>query len=195
MAACSLDLQFQYTVGWEGSTADMKVLSWALESGGFSVPEGKYYLVDSGYANTDKFLAPYRYHRYHLSEFLNRRCNRYSGPNELFNHRHAQLRNVIECAFGVPKMCFKWLRCTPYYSFRAQTRIALACCILHNFIRREEGSDILFNMSQDEMDGVGDVRDEGNINLANEDIVGGDQMRTMIIGQLWGGGGRNITEG
>ncbi|KAK1258262.1 hypothetical protein QJS04_geneDACA022501 [Acorus gramineus] len=27
-------------VGWEGSTADMKVLRWALESRGVSVPEG-----------------------------------------------------------------------------------------------------------------------------------------------------------
>ncbi|KAK1257137.1 hypothetical protein QJS04_geneDACA022970 [Acorus gramineus] len=193
MAACSFDLQFQYVaVGWEGSTADMRVLRWALESGGFSVPEGKYYLVDSGYANTDKFLAPHRSHRYHLSEFLNLgRGNRYSGPNELFNHRHAQLRNVIERAFGVLKMRFKCLRCTPYYPFRTQTRIALACCVLHNFIRREEGSDILFNMSQDEVDGVGDVRDEIHSDVANEDNVGGAQLRTMITGQLWGG--RNVS--
>ncbi|KAK1275366.1 hypothetical protein QJS04_geneDACA000815 [Acorus gramineus] len=114
MAACSFDLQFQYVaVGWEGSTADMRVLRWALESGGFSVPEGKYYLVDSGYANTDKFLAPYRSHRYHLSEFL--------------------------------------------------------------------------NLGRDEVDGVGDVRDEIHSDVANEDNVGGAQLRTMITGQLWGG--------
>ncbi|KAK1262352.1 hypothetical protein QJS04_geneDACA023423 [Acorus gramineus] len=153
---------------------------------------GKYYLVDSGYVNIDKFLAPYRSHRYHFSEFLNLgRGNRYSGPNELFNHRHAQLRNVIERAFGVLKMRFKCLRCTPYYPFRTQTRIALACCVLHNFIRREEGSDILFNMSQDEVDGVGDVRDEIHSDVANEDNVGGAQLRTMITGQLWGG--RNVS--
>ncbi|KAK1298830.1 hypothetical protein QJS10_CPB14g00749 [Acorus calamus] len=92
MAACSFDLQFQYvTAGWEGSAGDMKVLRWALHRGGFSVPEGKYYLVDSGYANTHQFVAPYRGNRYHLSEFENQRNRRYAGPSELFNHRHAQL--------------------------------------------------------------------------------------------------------
>nr|CAD1835643.1 unnamed protein product [Ananas comosus var. bracteatus] len=43
---------------WEGSAADMRVLRWACERGGFVVPEGKYYLVDSGYANTEKILHP-----------------------------------------------------------------------------------------------------------------------------------------
>ncbi|KAK1258731.1 hypothetical protein QJS04_geneDACA022020 [Acorus gramineus] len=43
MAACSFDLQFQYiAAGWEVSAADIKVLRWALLSGGFSVPEGNY---------------------------------------------------------------------------------------------------------------------------------------------------------
>ncbi|MQL89643.1 hypothetical protein Taro_022215 [Colocasia esculenta] len=42
----------------------MRVLRWALESGGFKVPEGKYFLVDAGYANTPQFLAPYRGIRY-----------------------------------------------------------------------------------------------------------------------------------
>ncbi|KAK1282240.1 hypothetical protein QJS10_CPB22g00220 [Acorus calamus] len=64
MAACSFDLQFQYVaVGWEGSTGDMKVLRWALHRGGFSISEGKYYLVDSGYANTHQFVAPCRGNR------------------------------------------------------------------------------------------------------------------------------------
>ncbi|KAK1310615.1 hypothetical protein QJS10_CPA08g01325 [Acorus calamus] len=82
MAACSFDLQFQYVAaGWEGSAGDMKVLRWALHRGGFSVPEGKYYLIDSGYANTHQFVTPYRGNRYHLSEFENQRNKRYAGPN------------------------------------------------------------------------------------------------------------------
>ncbi|KAK1278746.1 hypothetical protein QJS04_geneDACA017789 [Acorus gramineus] len=72
MAACSFDLQFQYVAAsWEGSAGDMKVLQWALHRGGFSVPKGKYYLADSGYANTHQFVAPYWGNRYHLSEFEN----------------------------------------------------------------------------------------------------------------------------
>ncbi|OAY72021.1 hypothetical protein ACMD2_26699, partial [Ananas comosus] len=60
MAVVSFDhIFFFICTGWEGSAADMRVLRWACDSGGFTVPEGKYYLVDLGYANTDRFLAPY----------------------------------------------------------------------------------------------------------------------------------------
>ncbi|OAY82418.1 hypothetical protein ACMD2_22921 [Ananas comosus] len=70
MAAVSFDQNFIFVcTDWEGSAADMRVLRWACETGGFVVPEGKYYLLDSGYANTDRFLAPYRGERYHISQF------------------------------------------------------------------------------------------------------------------------------
>nr|CAD1823302.1 unnamed protein product [Ananas comosus var. bracteatus] len=94
MAACSFDHQFLFVcTGWEGSVADMRVLCWCCESGGFTIPEGKFYLVDSGYANTDRFLAPYRGVRYHLSQFDgNARARTHRSPRDLYNHRHAQLR-------------------------------------------------------------------------------------------------------
>ena len=42
MGVVSFDLQFQYVAaGWEGSTGDQKVLKWALEHGGFTVPQGE----------------------------------------------------------------------------------------------------------------------------------------------------------
>ena len=48
-------------------------------------------------------IAPYRGVRYHLKEYSTR------GPEnaeELFNHRHSFLRNVIERTFGVLKKRF-----------------------------------------------------------------------------------------
>jgi hypothetical protein len=45
----------------------MRVLQDALEHN-FYVPEGKFYLVGAGYANTPNFIAPYRNVRYHLQE-------------------------------------------------------------------------------------------------------------------------------
>nr|CAD1835764.1 unnamed protein product [Ananas comosus var. bracteatus] len=69
---------------WEGSAADMRVLRWACETGGFVVPEGKYYLVDSGYANTEKFLAPYRGERYHISH------------NLMTDHQRSESRHEVE---------------------------------------------------------------------------------------------------
>jgi hypothetical protein len=59
MCACNFDLNFTFiSCGWEGSTFDVGVLWFALPKG-FHVPEGKFYLVDGGYANTTSFIAPY----------------------------------------------------------------------------------------------------------------------------------------
>jgi len=68
MVACDFDLKFVHVhAGWEGSASDARVLQDALNHG-FSVPPGKFYLVDVGYANTPQFFAPYRGTRYHLQE-------------------------------------------------------------------------------------------------------------------------------
>jgi len=66
MVTCDFDLKFVHVhAGWEGSASDARVLQDALNHG-FSVPPDKFYLVDAGYANTPKFLAPYRGTTYHL---------------------------------------------------------------------------------------------------------------------------------
>ena len=68
LAICSFGLFFTCVVpGWEGSAHDGRVLQWALQNG-LRVPEGKYFLVDAGYALRKGFLAPYRGIRYHLRE-------------------------------------------------------------------------------------------------------------------------------
>jgi hypothetical protein len=103
MVACDFNLNFTFiSCAWEGSTSDAGVLRSAI-SKGFHMPEGKFYLVDGGYANTPEFLAPYRGVRYHLSEF-SRRCSshasEYANHKEIFNHHHAILRNHIEKVLG-----------------------------------------------------------------------------------------------
>jgi hypothetical protein len=42
-------------------------LQFALDND-FTIPEGKYYLADAGYALRNNFLTPYRGVRYHLRE-------------------------------------------------------------------------------------------------------------------------------
>ncbi|KAH6777997.1 hypothetical protein C2S51_009309 [Perilla frutescens var. frutescens] len=71
LAACNFDLQFIYVLsGWEGSSHDSKLLSDALSrTNGLQVPQGKYFLVDCGFANRRQFLAPLRGVRYHLEDF------------------------------------------------------------------------------------------------------------------------------
>ncbi len=59
LAACSFDLKFVYTLpGWEGSALDSHVYQDARAKD-FQIPEGKYYLANAGYPNTDALLAPY----------------------------------------------------------------------------------------------------------------------------------------
>ena len=95
MLACDFDLKFTFiSSGWEGSAINARVLRSAM-LGGFRVPEGKFFLMNGGYANTPSFLTPYRDVWYHLKEFG---CGHQQPSNykELLNHRHIVLRNHIE---------------------------------------------------------------------------------------------------
>ena len=54
---------------------------------------GFYYLVDSGYTNCSKFLAPLQGLRYHLNSWADK--HQLVRPQEFFNMKHASTRNVI----------------------------------------------------------------------------------------------------
>ncbi|MQM04218.1 hypothetical protein Taro_037011 [Colocasia esculenta] len=188
MGCVDFDMIFRsVVVGWEGSAADMRVLRWALESGGFKVPEGKYFLVDAGYANTPEFLAPYRGIRYHLSEYNSTRRTRmrYRSKKDLFNHRHAQLRNVVEHAFGVLKARFTILvkRCN--YPIKTQARIAMAYCVLHNFIRMEGGLDYIFRRGQYDEVVEGDEDVQVDDHVPRSEATRGDRFRNELATRLW----------
>jgi len=94
---------------------------------------GKYYLVDSGYANRPGYLAPYKGTKYHLQEY--REAPEPQGKTEIFNYAHSSLRNVIERSFGVLKMKWRMMKEVPSYAPHIQSQIIVACCALHNFIR------------------------------------------------------------
>jgi hypothetical protein len=138
MVAYDFDLNFTFvSCGWEGSASDVGVLRSAI-SKGFSVPEGKFYLVDGGYANTSSFIAPYRGVRYNLNEFRRRRSlSGHANYRELFNHHHAILRNHIERAIGVLKKRFPILKVGRFHFIENQIKIAAATVASHNIIRME----------------------------------------------------------
>ena len=89
--------------------------------------------MDSGYANREGYLAPYKGTKYHLQEYRNAAAPQ--GMEETFNYAHSSLRNVIERSFGVLKMKWRMLDKIPPYACRKQSMIIVACCALHNFIR------------------------------------------------------------
>jgi hypothetical protein len=114
MLACDFDLKLVHVhAGWEGLASDARVLQDALNHG-LVVPPGKFFLVDVVYANTTYFLAPYRGTRYHLQE-QGRANQKPQNYMELFNLRHAQLRNHIERAIGILKKRFPILRTGSHY--------------------------------------------------------------------------------
>ena len=67
--------------------------------------------------------------------------------------KHSSARNVIERCFGVIKNRWAILRSPSFYPIKIQNRIVMACCLLHNFIRREmpdDGNDLILEESDDD---------------------------------------------
>ncbi|KAL0957211.1 hypothetical protein HGRIS_014896 [Hohenbuehelia grisea] len=64
-----------------------------------------------------------------------------ANPKELFNLRHARLRNAIERIFGVCKRRFKLMTAAPEYSIATQAMIPCALAALHNFITIHDPDD------------------------------------------------------
>lgn len=142
LAVCNFDLQFIYVLsGWEGSAHDSKLLNNAISRrNGLKVPQGKYYLVDCGFPNRLQFLAPFRGVRYHLQDFHGQGRHP-ENARELFNLRHASLRNTVERLFRIFKSRFTIFKTAPPFSFQTQAELVLACAGLHNFLRKECRSD------------------------------------------------------
>ena len=153
LAGCTLDLLFFYVLpGWEGSAHDARVLKYALEQDPtFPQPSpSQVYLADAGYSLRPGILVPYKKVRYHLREQA-QATQQPKNKEELFNLRHAQLRNVIERLFGVLKKRFRILDTAPQYSFDIQGKLILVLCALHNFIRiLANGREDTFYVEADE---------------------------------------------
>ena len=141
-------------------------------------------MVDSGYANTSSFLAPYRGNRYHIGDFGGSR-RRHRNPKDLFNHHHAQLRNVVERAFGVLKAHFHMLNKVPCYPYKTQCLIVIACCKLHNYLRKEQRNDNVEPIPLDSNLECGDEDPhlDGLVLLTQLNI--GDNLRRHVVNQLW----------
>jgi hypothetical protein len=186
LAACNFEMEFTYIlVGWEGSAHDGAVFRDALYKKGFITPPGKFWLGDAGYPNTDTILVPYRSTRYHLKE-QQLAGKKPETSKELYNLRHASLRNVIERIFGVLKRKYQILCTASEYSIATQNRIILACCILHNFVRlvKESNADTRLDLEVDK-GGDQDIQPaiaypEGSISSKKM-----DKFRDVIAEKMW----------
>ncbi|CAL5445288.1 unnamed protein product [Camellia sinensis] len=147
LASCSFDLKFHYVLaGWEGSAADLRVLNSALTRR--NKLQGKYYLVDTKYANIPGFIAPYDGVPYGLIEFGG--SLHPQDAKELFNHRHSLLRSATNCTLGALKARFPILMSSPPYPLLTQVKLVVAACAIHNYIRKEKPDDWIFRMYEQE---------------------------------------------
>lgn len=111
---------------------------------------GKYYILDSKYANMPGFIGPYNGIPHHPNEYA--RGYHPQDPRELFNQRHSLLRNATDRTFGALKARFPILMSAPPYPLQTQVKLVVAACAIHNYIRREKPDDLIFRMyKQDNM--------------------------------------------
>ncbi|RWR94997.1 putative nuclease HARBI1 [Cinnamomum micranthum f. kanehirae] len=190
MAAVGFDMLFQFVcAGFEGSANDQKVLSDVLQNRGIynmQVPEGKYFLVDAGYAHKRGFIGPYRGTRYHLKEYG---CQALAPrtSTEPFSLRHSKLQNVVERTFVLWKERFPILTHIPRnYPVKTQAKIVNACAVIHTFIMmRNPNNDELCQRHYHE---VIYIDQEDNEDDAVEDESGSQyayRLRDTIASDMW----------
>jgi hypothetical protein len=138
------------------------------------------------------FLAPYHGVRYHLKEYAHG-CQAPQNAKELFNHRHASLRNAIERIFGVLKKRFPILRIAQAYHIETQTKIVLAMCTLQNFLHVETGEDWLYaeydneqrlQQAANQEDHSAELPEAANHSTNNQHQAG-NALRDKIAKQMW----------
>jgi hypothetical protein len=121
--------------------------------------------------------------------------NNYRPQNakELFNLRHASLRNAIERIFGVLKRKFKILKTAPEYSIQIQVDIVLALTALFNFTRLRDGDIVdnyIYTTERDTEDiqpttleAIDDESTSANNNKAEAKSM--DILRDKIAEDMW----------
>ncbi|XP_010474153.1 PREDICTED: uncharacterized protein LOC104753624 [Camelina sativa] len=179
LAICNFSMRFIFAyVGVPGRAHDTKVLTHcATHEPSFPhPPNGKYYLVDSGYPTRTGYLGPHRRARYHLDLFAR------GGPpistRELFNPKW----RILD-------------RKHPKYEVKKWIKIVTATMTLHNFIRDSHYEDHDFAY----WEGVDDYENHGDQAVENEEedniehtpyIPIGETLRDVITEKI--GRGRQL---
>ncbi|KAK6138572.1 hypothetical protein DH2020_027686 [Rehmannia glutinosa] len=137
------------------------------------------------------FLSPYRGERYHIPEWVGANRNP-SSMKELFNRRHATVRNVIERCFGSLKQRFAIIKgLMPNYKLPTQADIVIACCVVHNFVRKHSAFDEIFESVADPdyvpppEEGTSTQPLRRQMNHTDEGLMEQSVLRDSIAASLW----------
>jgi hypothetical protein len=189
LAVCDFELRFTMVMsGWEGSVADSTLWLEAHRIGALNLPKEKYLLGDAGFANCDACLTPYRGVRYHLKEWTKVINKRPQNKEELFNLRHAKLRNVVERIFGVMKARFKILTHPRAFKLTAQAQIVAALCALHNILlsfKDEEELGVQSNQEEEEEEEEEIVQEIQGYIITSQESKRAAAKRDEIATAMW----------
>lgn len=185
LGVVDFEMNFVYArAGHEGSSNDTFVFQSAVSDGFRCTRSDTYYLADGGYnINHGMLRTPFTRTRYHLKEWSNA-SQKPQNARELYNLRHASLRNVVERAFGVLKSRFKILTQTRLgFSIATQRDVVYACIALHNFMNRT-GSDPEQEYVEDEVDEADEEALVADNCLLPKPIVM-EEERLKIANSMW----------
>jgi hypothetical protein len=122
--------------------------------------------------------------------------HRPNNHKELFNLRHAQLRNVVERIFGVAKNKFAILRDGTDFGERKQADLIIAFIVIFNFVRIFGGKDIQwdpmnwkdlnFDDVAEDADAAGES-DEGDLggHISSAERRNAEHRRDAIAHEMW----------
>lgn len=133
-------------------------------------------------ANIVLVMQPYKGVRYHLNE-QKLASLKPANAKELFNLRHASLRNIIERIFGVVKRRFQIFDNAPEYSQAMQIDIAYAAMRLHNFIKSHPGNEEDIYYTQ--IDIPDDAGRQGGIPTTQSSSAQMNNLRDRMAAKIW----------
>jgi hypothetical protein len=114
------------------------------------LPPGSFWLGDGGFGlRAMEMLSPYRGVRYHLKEWSNVPGLRPQNYKELFNYRHAQLRNVIERVNGIWKRRFRVFAKKLEFELETVNMLVYVTVCLHNLICMEDRDNLYEDVDAD----------------------------------------------
>jgi hypothetical protein len=115
---------------------------------------------------------------------------------ELFNHRHAVLRNHIERLLGILKKRFPILKVGTFHKISNQVKIPAATTIFHNIIKQHNGDEDWLEDQDDNINPANFVDlpgdDDEDVVQQPDDVghlpgnqVEGNNLRDQIAMQMW----------
>lgn len=85
------------------------------------------FVADDAYALATNMMKPFS------------RAGLLTNERKIYNYRHSRARRIVECAFGMMVRKFRVLEQTMLVHPEVTKKVVLACCVLHNYIRKREG--------------------------------------------------------